>query len=462
MRGMQCGLRLRLAAVLVLAAVAVVPAVSQTVPEVRLLETADGGEAVIGVVGSPMGARFELVPRGTGLLGSTANGGPVTLIAPEFTTVAPGRYEVSVTLAGYEPQQAQLSVTAGQAVLVEAVLVPTFGILRTEEAERTLALPYGVYFVEEDEAGEPVGIRPRFPQQELLDFFERAVPISLAATVLFSLLDLARPPERTPAVPVLTLAGQSITLGFAGGGIAMRRRREEFFAAYNPPEIVLRRDAAERLYGEARQAATDGRIAEAVRLAAEFLRLHDASDRVPLVHLQRARIALAEGNAAAAERDLRLIRREYHDLRVYDEAGVLLAEILRGRGEHVAALEVLSDAPVLAGGAYEPAEVSFQRLLSLWELAGGAANVTGRRAEEGAAGTAGRDFARRGIAEAQAWLSDYGRSEAAAVRGAEVRCMLIDLYERAGRIGEAQALWAASQGLPAECAPQAEGGSSSP
>lgn len=455
MRGMQGGFSGRFAAVLVLAAVAVLPAVSQTEPEVRLLEAADEGQAVVGVVGSPMGARFELVPRRTGILGSSADGRAVTLIAPDFTSVAPGRYEVSVELAGYEPQQAQLSVAAGQAVLVEAVLVPTFRILRTEESERTLALPYGVYYVEEDEAGEPVGIRPRFPQQELLDFFEGAVPISLAATVVFSLLDLARPPERTPAVPVLTLAGQGITLGFAAGGIVMRGRRDDFFASYNPPEIVLRRDAAERLYRQARQAATDGRIAEAVRLADDFLRLHDASDRVPLVHLQRARIALAEGNAAAAKRDLRLIRRAYHDLRAYDEAGVLLAEILRGRGEHAAALEVLADAPVLAEGTYEPAEVSFQRLLSMWELAGG-------RAEEGAAGTTGREYARRGIAEAQAWLSDYGRTDAAAVRGAEVRCMLIDLYERAGRIGDAQALWAESEDLPAECAPQPDGGSSSP
>lgn len=455
MSGSTCRVR-GLVGMAVLLVAMLVPATVSSEPSVRILEVAEE-EAIIGVVAAPVGARVELVPRRPALRGTADAGGPRILGAPDFMRVRPGLYEVSVRLSGYEPQATEVSIGLGQAALVEAVLEPTFRILRTEEAEQALALPYGVYHVEKDEAGTPIGIRPRFPQQELLEFFELAVPLSLGATVAFSVLDLARPPDNTPPVPVLTLAGQGLTLGLAGGSIALRKRRDEFFAAYDPPDIVLRRDAAERLYERAREAANDGRIEEAARLADDFLRLHEASDRVPLVHLQRARLALAAGDARAAERDLRLIRSEYHDLRVYDEAGVLLAEVLRGRGEHEAALTVLADAPVLAGGTYEPAEVSFQRLLSLWELAGDADAGSGSPGDAPSGG-----FAETGIGEAEGWLAEYGGTPAGSLRGPEVRCMLIDLYETAGRGADARRLWNASQPLPGECAPQLDGESPGP
>jgi tetratricopeptide (TPR) repeat protein len=226
----------------------------------------------------------------------------------------------------------------------------------------------------------------------------------------------------------------------------MRSRRDTFYRNYDPPEVVLRRETAQDAYEAARRAAAAGRISEAETMFAEFIRRHGASADVPRAHLQRARLALAEGRTDQAESELRVIREQFPDLRVYDEAGVLLAGILRGRGEHLAALDVLSGAPVLADGSYEPAEVSFQRLLSL--------TARTRADGERGAGPASADFVEAGIAEAERWLAEFSDTEAAEIRGAEVRCMLIDLYEAAGRRDDAVSTWNDPAELPPQCAPQ--------
>ncbi len=395
-------------------------------PKVEQREAYDTGQGLIGVIGSPMGAEFEL--------GREAK----MLVAPGFARVEPGTYRVRVSLNGYEPQQTSVRVAAGEAVIIEAVLEPNFRVLQLESADEAVAVPYGIYEVERDRVGEMLGIRPRYPQEELIAFFDRAVPLALGATVLLSLADVGLlPPDAAPRVPVLTLAGQGLTIGFAGGGLIMRARRDAFYRNYDPPEVVLRREAAQDAYEAARRAAAAGRLSEAETMFAEFISRHGASPDVPRAHLQRARLALAEGRREQAEGELRRIREQFHDLRVYDEAGALLAGILRGRGEHLAALDILSGAPVLADGPYEPAEVSFQRLLSLTALASGAG-----------------EGAEAGIAEAERWLAEFSDTEAAAVRGAEVRCMLIHLYEAAGRRDDAVSVWNGAAGLPPECAPQ--------
>ena len=404
-------------------------------PQVDRRAAYDTGRGLIGVIGSPMGAVFEL------------GRDQVVLVAPAFERVEPGSYRVRVSLNGYEPQETRVRVAAGEAVIIEAVLEPNFRVMHVESADEAVALPYGVYEVEPDRTGDMLGIRPRYPQEELIAFFDRATPLALGATILLSLVDVALlPPDVTPRVPVLTLAGQGLTLGFAGGGLIMRSRRDTFYRDYDPPEVVLRREAAQDAYETARRAAAAGRLSEAETMFAEFIRRHGASSAVPRAHLQRARLALAEGRTDQAERELRRIREQFPDLRVYDEAGVLLAGILRGRGEHLAALDVLSGAPVLADGSYEPAEVSFQRLLSLTALV--------REDGERGTGPASADFVEAGIAEAERWLSEFPDTEAAAVRGAEVRCMLIDLYEAAGRQDDAVSVWNGTAGLPPECAPQ--------
>jgi tetratricopeptide (TPR) repeat protein len=422
------------ALLVLLAGVAAVPTPGAE-PQVDRREAYDTGQGIIGVIGSPMGSEFEL--------GREAK----VLVAPAFARVEPGTYRVRVNLNGYEPQQTSVSVAAGEAVIIEAVLEPNFRVVQIESADEAVALPYGVYEVEPDRAAEMLGIRPRYPQEELIAFFDRAVPLALGVTVVLSLVDVAfLPPDVAPRVPVLTLAGQALTLGFAGGGLITRSRRDTFYRDYDPPEVVLRREAAQNAYEAARGAAAAGRLTEAETMFAEFIRRHGASADVPRAHLQRARLALAEGWTDQAESELRVIREQFPDLRVYDEAGVLLAGILRGRREHLAALDVLAGAPVLADGSYEPAEVSFQRLLSLTALA--------REDGERGTGHASADFVPAGIAEAERWLAEFSDTEAAEIRGAEVRCMLIDLYEAAGRRDDAVSMWNGAAELPPQCAPQ--------
>ena len=393
---------------------------------------------IIAAVASPMGAQFAVRP----VAGGRGESG-LSLIAPDFRRLEPGSYRVTVTLNGYEPQETTVRIAPGEAAVVEAVLQPQFRVVRTEAAETARALPYGTYEVDEGDGTPGVGIRPRFRQQELLEFFDLAVPISLGATLLFSLVEFALPAERTPRVPILTIGGQGATLGFVAGGMIMRSRRDDFYAGYDPPEVVLLREPARVAYEAAREAAAAGRLLEADRHFSELLRLHPSSSDVPRALVQRARIALAEGDTAAAEEHLREVRERYRDLRVYDEAGVLRAEVLRQRGAHAQAIEVLTGVPVLADGTYAPAEVAFQRLLSYEARAAADGVETGRAAA-----------VRTGIAEAEKWLSDFGGSDVGGGRGTEVRCMLIDLYETAGRDADASALWEAFPELPPACAPQ--------
>lgn len=407
-------------------------------PSVTRRPAYESTDGVFAAVGSPMGAEFAVRP-----VGARADDMEIVVVAPGFRRIDPGTYRVVVTLDGYEAQETTVRVSSGEAVLVEAVLEPGFRVVRTEDAEGTRALPYGTYEIGKGDGNPDVGIRPRFRQQELLRFFDRAVPISLGATLLFSLVELALPADRTPAVPVITIAGQGVTAGFAAGGMILRSRRDAFYAGYDPPEVVLPRESARAVYDAAQQAAAEGRVLEADRGFAELLRLHPASPDVPRAIVQRARIALAEGEPERAEEYLRTVRERYPDLRVYDEAGVLHAAVLRQRGAHAQAIEVLSGAPVLSDGSYTPAEVSFQRLLSYQA-----------RAASGGTGTSRGAAAREGISEAERWLAAFGEPGEGGGRGTEVRCLLIDLYETAGRFADAAALWEASENLPPVCAPQ--------